>query len=373
MGSLWADIRRDFPALERHTYLNAAAASPTPRPVRAAVETYARQLEVDGDLHWESWLARVEAIRDAVARFLGADPDEVAFVPNTSTGINLIADLLAQAGPVVSDDLEFPTVTLPWVHRGVDVRFVSPAAGVLRPEAFADEAVPGMATVAVSHVQFSNGCRQDLDAFGLVKGTRHLVVCASQSAGAFPIDVARSRIDALASAGHKWMCAGYGAGFVYISRSLLERYPPRAIGWLSVRDPFRFERARYELLPSNRRVEMGCPSFAPIFALGAAVDYLTGIGIEAIGQRVLELNTHLTDRLARTGVEVLSPGGSRRSGETLCAVPEPAAAVAFLKSHGVLVTEKPEGLRFATHFYNDERDVERGVAVLSEYLAGVRS
>lgn len=369
MDAVWNEARRDFPALERHTYLNAAAASPTPRPVRAAVEAYARDLEADGDLHWEAWLARIEAIRTAVARFIGADADEVAFVPNTSTGINLIADLLAEEGPVVSDDLEFPTVTLPWVHRGVDVRFVAPEAGILRPEAFAEDAVPGAATIAVSHVQFSNGCRQDLDAFGRLKGTRRLVVCASQSAGAFPIDVARSGIDALASAGHKWMCAGYGAGFLYISRALLARYPPRAIGWLSVRDPFGFERARYDLLPSNRRVEMGCPSFAPIFALGAAIDYLSGLGVAAIADRVLALNTYLTDALARAGVPVLSPGGAHRSGETLCAVPRPAEAVAFLRSRGVLVTERAEGLRLATHFYNDDADVDRGVAALSDYLS----
>lgn len=373
MGSPWADVRRDFPALARHTYLNAAAASPTPRPVRAAVDAHYRQLEEDGDLHWEHWLARVEDVRAAVARFIGAHADEVAFVPNTSTGINLIADLLAEAGPVVSDDLEFPTVTLPWVHRGADMRLVAAVSGVVPPEAFAEAVQSGAATIAVSHVQFSNGCRQDLDAFGRVKGGRHLVVCASQSAGAFPIDVGRSGIDALASAGHKWMCAGYGAGFAYISRALLARHPPRAIGWLSVRDPFRFERLRYEVLPSNRRAEMGCPPFAQILALGAAVDYLAGVGIEAISQRVLALNAYLTDTLRRHGVDVLSPGGLHRSGETLCAVPDPPAGRAFLESRGVLVTEKPEGLRLATHFYNNEADIDRGVRVLAEYLAGVQA
>ena len=374
-----AEIRADFPALSRHTYLNAAAASPTPRPVRAAVETLHRQLEEDGDLHWEAWNTRKEEVRASVARLINAEADEIAFVPNTSTGINLIADLLERDGPVTSDTLEFPTVTLPWRHRGLPIRFVEPRQdGSLDPRDFAavvdneggrSATGPGpRGTLLISHVQFSNGCRQDLDAFAEVTDGRHFVVCGSQSAGAFPIDVRRNRIDAFATAGHKWLCAGYGAGFCYVSRALLER-PPRTMGWMSVRRPFAFDNREYELLPSNRRTELGCPPFAQIFSLGAAVEYLLGIGIDWISQRILALNTYLTDELARVGVTVLSPGGPHRSGETLCAFDRPSEVVEFLTSRDVHVTKKPEGIRVATHFYNDEQDVDRLVAALRAYRA----
>jgi selenocysteine lyase/cysteine desulfurase len=365
----WAAVRADFPALARHTCLNAAAASPTPRPVRAAVEQFHRELEEDGDAHWEHWLARREEVRASVARFVNASPGEIAFVANTSAGINAIADLIDADGPIVTDTLEFPTVTLPFVHRGCDLRFVEPREdGALIAGDFCPARCQGCATVLVSHVQFSNGCRQDLDAFGTIKGERHLVVCGSQSAGAFPVDVRQSRIDAFATAGHKWLCAGYGAGFVYVARHLLQR-PPRSMGWLSVKEPFAFDNRRYELLDEARRLEMGCPPFAQIFALGAAVDYLLGIGIPAIAERVLAVNTYLTDSLARIGVRVLSPGGAHRSGETLCGFSHPAHVVAYLAERNVQVTEKPEGIRVATHFYNDEQDVDRLIAALREYRA----
>lgn len=365
----WTAVRAEFPALARHTYLNAAAASPTPRPVRAAVERLHRELEEDGDAHWDAWLERRETARAAVARFVNASPEEIAFVPNTSTGINAIADLIDRDGPVLSDTLEFPTVTLPFLHRGCDVRWVDPREdGALIAGDFCPARCAGCATVLVSHVQFSNGCRQDLDAFGTIKGTRHLVVCGSQSAGAFLIDVRRSHLDAFASAGHKWMCAGYGAGFVFIDRTLLQR-PPRAMGWLSVKAPFTFDNRRYDLLESAKRLEMGCPPFAQIFALGAAVEFLTGIGVHRIAERVLSLNTYLTDGLSRLGVRVLSPGGAHRSGETLCAFTHPAHVVGFLAERNIQVTEKPEGIRVATHFFNDEQDVDRLVAALREYRA----
>jgi selenocysteine lyase/cysteine desulfurase len=263
--------------------------------------------------------------------------------------------------------LEFPAVTLPWVHRGIPVHLLPAVEGIVRLESFALGQAPRAGTIAVSHVQFSNGCRQDLDALGQIKAGRNLVVCASQSLGAFPVDVKRSGIDALACAGHKWLCAGFGAGFFYDSRELLAARPPRTIGWLSGENPFAFAPLRCQILPSNRRTELGCPPFAQIFALGAAVDFISGIGIDVIAERVLALNMYLTFRLGRAGIEVLSPGGEHRSGETLCAVAEPARAHAFLKERGVAVSPKPEGLRIATHFFNDEGDVDRCVEALAAY------
>lgn len=367
---LWNELRDDFPATKGHVYLNAAAASPTPKPVAQAVLGFYRDLEQGGDRFWDDWLARVEEIRARVAAFINAEPDEIAFVPNTSTGINLIADLLADTGPVLTDEMEFPTVTLPWIHRGVTVHFVPAVEGVPRIETFSAEYAAKAATIALSQVQFSNGCRQDLAAFGAAKAHRHFVVCASQGLGAFPVDVKAAAIDALATAGHKWLCAGYGAGFVYVSRALVEKFPPRAIGWLSVEDPFSFENRQVRLVSSNRRVEMGCPAFGPIFALGAAVDYLSAVGVDKIAERVLYLNELLTFRLERKGFPVLSPGGSYRSGQTLVEVAEPERCVAFLREKGILVTQKPEGIRISTHLYNNEEDIETAVRALVEYAKG---
>ena len=368
MSTQWSEIRRDFPALARCVYLNAAAGSPTPRPVRAAVDEFYRRLEEEGDIPWEEWLEKTEAIRARVARFVGAEADEVTFVPNTSTGINLIADLLADDGPVLAVDGEFPTITLPWIHRGVDVRFLKPEDGTLPASIFAKDRAPQAATIAVSHVQFASGCRIDPEALGALKAGRNLVLVGSQSLGAFPVDVRRANVDAFATAGHKWMCAGYGAGFAVIRRELLARRPPRAIGWLSVEDPYAFDNRSYRLLPSAKRNELGCPPFAAIFALGAAVDYLSAIGTDAIAERVLSLNTRLTARLADEGIDVLSPGGAFRSGETLCAVPDPPRIAGLLRERRIFVTEKPEGLRIATHFYNDESDVEACVTALAAAL-----
>jgi cysteine desulfurase/selenocysteine lyase len=368
MAIAWDEVREDFPALRRRVYLNSAATGLMPPTVRPAVDRFYRELEEGGDVHWDQWMERREQVRARVAALIGAEAEEIAFAPNTSTGMNLIADLMASDGPVLSDELEFPAVTFPWIHRGVTVHFVPAVEGMLRLESFMKPYAPRAATIAISHVQFSNGCRQDLDAFGLVKDDRHLVVSASQSAGAFPIDVRRSRVDGLACAGHKWLGAGYGAGFLFIRGGLLLERPPRTVGWMSVERPYDFNNREFTVLPGNRRTEVGCPAFGPIFALGAAVDYVLGLGLEEIEARVLQLSTYLTDALGKVGIPVLSPDGSYRSAETLCEVPDPPRAGAFLRQRGIEVTVKPEGLRISTHYYNSEPDVDICVDALAEYV-----
>jgi cysteine desulfurase/selenocysteine lyase len=121
------------------------------------------------------------------------------------------------------------------------------------------------------------------------------------------------------------------------------------------------------ILPANARSEMGCPSFGTIFALGAAVDYLSGLGIDAIAERILALNMYLTFRLERARFEILSPGGPHRSGQTLVRVADPRQARRFLRERGVHVTEKREGVRVSTHFYNTEADVDACVDALVAY------
>ena len=179
--------------------------------------------------------------------------------------------------------------------------------------------------------------------------------------------IGRRLTEALASAGHKWMCAGYGAGFCYVSRALVAERPPRAVGWLSGENPYAFDNRQMRILASNARSELGCPAFGPIFALGAAVQYLDGIGADAIAERVLSLNSYLTTRLSDASFEVLSPGGEHRSGQTLVGLVEPTQAALFLRERGIHVTEKPQGVRISTHFYNSEAEVDACVEALVAY------
>jgi selenocysteine lyase/cysteine desulfurase len=216
-------------------------------------------------------------------------------------------------------------------------------------------------------VQFSNGFRSNPEEFAEIKGGHALVINASQAAGAFEIDVKRMEIDALCATGHKWMRSGYGSGFVYLSRSLQATSHPRAIGWLSVQDPYAMRNSEVHLRHTlSARSEPGCPHFAGIFALGGSIEMMQSIDLRNIESRALELNRRLTSRLSEAGWKVLSPlqNEDHRSAETLVAAENPAEVVSKLALQKVFVTEKPQGFRVATDFFNNEDDIERLIEAL---------
>jgi len=358
----WADVRARFPVTARSVYLNSAAAGPLADTTAKAGAFYYEQMMNDGDVHWDEWLAQREEVRARVAAFINAEPDEIGLTTNTSSGMNLIVDALEKHGEVISCDLEFPVTTIPWMHRRIPVHLVKSVAGVVHPEDLHTAMNTRTGILSLSYVQYSNGFRSDLEAVGDIKGGHALVVNASQAAGVFEIDVKRMKIDALCSTGHKWMLSGYGSGFVYISRELQAHSQPRSIGWLSVQEPYSGRNNEVHLLHNvSARSEIGCPHYAGIFALGASVEMMQSLGIANIETRALELNRKLTSRLSEIGWKVLSPLGDEkfRSAETLVAAESPAKVVSQLAEEKIFVTEKPEGFRVSTNFFNNDEDIEQ--------------
>ena len=364
----WASVRARFPVCNTSTYLNTAAAGPLAESTAKAAAHYFEQMRDDGDVHWDDWLAKREEVRARVAAFINAEPDEIGLTINTSSGMNLIVDALEKHGEVVSCDLEFPVTTIPWMHRRIPVHLVKSVDGVVRPEDLSRAMNTRTGIISMSYVQYSNGFRSDLAELSSIKSSHALVVNASQAAGVFEIDVKRMKIDALCSTGHKWMLSGYGSGFVYISKELQTASRPRMIGWLSVQDPYGGANNEVHLRHDvSSRAELGCPNFAGVFALGASIEMMQSIGMENIQARALELNRRLTARLQESGWKVLSPVGEEgyRSAETLVAASNPAQVVRQLAERKIYVTEKPEGFRVSTDFFNNDDDIENLIEGLS--------
>lgn len=363
----WTEVRAKFPVTSGSVYLNTAAAGPLAESTARAGANYYEQMMNDGDVHWDTWLARREEVRAQVAAFINAEPEEIGFTTNTSSGMNLIVDALEKHGEVISCDLEFPVTTTPWMHRRIPVHLVKSVDGVVGLQDIRAAMNTRTGIISMSYVQFSNGLRTSIEELASLKGNHALVINASQAAGVFEIDVKRMKIDALCTTGHKWMLSGYGSGFVYISKELQAAARQRTIGWLSVQDPYGTRNDEVHLRHDvSARAELGCPHFAGIFALGASVEMMQSIGMANIEARALELNRTLTNKLSEIGRRVLSPldDEKSRSAETLVAAENPGKVVADLASQKIFVTEKPQGFRVATDFFNNEDDVERLVAVL---------
>jgi selenocysteine lyase/cysteine desulfurase len=231
--------------------------------------------------------------------------------------------------------------------------------------------------LAISSVQFTNGYRADLDSLGEAcrRAGAFLVVDAIQSAGALEIDVSRTAIDVLATGGHKWLCAPFGAGFTYVRREVQEQLEPADIGWGSMQacqDLAALIDYEWELLPDARRYEVATPAFQDYVGLAASLELLLEVGvtnIEAHNESLLRpFHAWLAEHPEVTSLSPSSP--ERRSGIVSIRPPDLAGTVAALRSAGVICSIREGGVRIAAHFYNTERDVGRLIDVLDSQLGG---
>src|SRR6266496_5070405 len=162
----WEEIRKQSPVTERLAYLNSAAAGSVSRVANETAERCYRKMMNDGDMHWNRWFAQKEEIRKRLTQFMNAEPDEIAVTTNTSSGMNVIVDALEGRGEVVSCDLEFPVTTIPWMNRRIPVHLVKNVEGEIQLDDIRRLMTNRTGIISLSHVQFSNGFRIDLEELG---------------------------------------------------------------------------------------------------------------------------------------------------------------------------------------------------------------
>lgn len=372
----WERTRSWFPVTREIVYLNHAGVAPISTRAAEALARYAAEATAQGAFRYDAVLdAEVERVRGRAARLLGARSDEIAFVKNTTEGLGIVAAGLdwRRGDRVVTCDLEYPSNVYPWWSlrdAGVETVMLRGERGRL-PLERVEEALrdPSVRLLTLSSVEFGSGLRQDLPTLGRLCRERGVLFCvdAIQSLGCLPLDVTTCSVDFLAADGHKWLLSVEGCGIFYCARRALESLRPRLVGWRSVADPHDFDRYQRELRPGAVRFEEGTPNVPGIFALGAAIDLLLELGVDAIGERVLELTDHLANALEAHGATVLSPRApTERSGivSFTWRDEDPRHTAARLRARHIFVATRRGGVRASPHFYNREDELERLVAAL---------
>jgi cysteine desulfurase / selenocysteine lyase len=223
--------------------------------------------------------------------------------------------------------------------------------------------------LVTSYVQFSTGFRQDLLALGRWCRERDLIfiVDATQGMGVFPIDVVGSGIDFLVFSGYKWAQAGYGVGGLYVAPRFLNPTSFPVAGWWSVRDPEAVVNNRLDLKGTAAAVEVGCPHFAGIFALGAALKLFEEIGKSRIEERIHELTDYLHQQLEAERLNIASPKNrEQRSGITIVEMRNAADIVKHLAEKKIIVSARGKGLRVSVHIFNNFDDIDRLIVALRE-------
>ena len=273
-----ADIRQLFPVTKNYTYLNHAAVAPISLPVYEAMQRYTRDLLECGLVHWNEWGKEVDNVRGLAAQLLHAQPYEIAFAANTSTGLSFLANGLDwRAGEnIVTADCEFPSNQQPWQRLqkayGVEIRQAKERDGRLETDEILGLIDARTRVVTLSFVEFASGFRNDLETIGKYCRARDVlfVVDAIQGLGALQLDVERCCIDALSADAHKFLLGPDGVALFYLSARVLERIQPTVVGWTSVKHPFEFSREQQDWAEGARRFEPGALNTAGIVGMGAA-------------------------------------------------------------------------------------------------------
>ncbi|MAV12335.1 MAG: cysteine desulfurase [Cyanobium sp. MED843] len=323
-----SQYRADFPIFDQLApdgspliYLDHAATSQKPRQVLEALQHYysCDNANVHRGAHQLSARATesFEAARSKAARFVGAASDrEIVFTRNASEAINLVARSWGDANLRAGDEvlltlMEHHSNLVPWQllaqRTGCVLRHVGiTESGELDLDDFRSKLNERTRLVSLVHISNSLGCCNPLDQ---VIPAAHAVdalvlVDACQSLAHKPVDVAALGADFLVGSSHK-LCGPTGMGFLWARETLLEAMPPFLGGGEMIQD-VHLDHSTWADLP--HKFEAGTPAIGEAVGMGAALDYLQAIGLEAIQAWEATLTTHLFACLqAIDGVRVLGP------------------------------------------------------------------
>ncbi|WP_166163333.1 aminotransferase class V-fold PLP-dependent enzyme, partial [Chelativorans oligotrophicus] len=266
-----------------------------------------------------------EHIRPAIARLIGAVPAEIAFVKNTTEGLNIVANGIdwREGDNVVIANIEYPSNVYCWLNlarRGVEIRWIDAkaAGGRVTVDDVARQIDSRTRLVSVSCVQFSTGFRQDMEATGDLCRERGVLLNydAIQAAGVLEIDASRTHFDFMSAGGHKWMGGPMGTGFFYCRASSLERLHPHGIGPGSMTNEETDIDYDIGLMqPDARRFEEALPNYPGLWGLHASLGTILALGPQVVEAHSLRLISRAIEGLKRKGYLIHSPQEERhRSG-----------------------------------------------------------
>ena len=370
-------LREQMPVTEKWAYFDHAAVAPLTAPAAAAMRENVRQALEEGDTAWPEWARGMQRTRESAARLIGADADEITLMPNTTAGINLVAEGLdwRRGDNVVTLADEYPSNIYPWMHladRGVETRLTPTADGRVDYDQLADLCDDRTRVITVSWVAYSNGCRRDLKSISEIAARRGALffVDAIQGLGVFPLDVRETPIDFLAADGHKWQLGPEGAGIAYVRRDRLPLLRAVYVGAHSVVQDHDYTHIELRLKPDASRYEGGSMNIPGLLGYGASIELLQSLGVANVAASILDISDRVCAELERIGVRVVSPReGHQRSG--IVSLEFPGADLAAVRRHcllrGVALACRAGRIRVSPHAYNNETDVERLLAALESF------
>lgn len=373
--------RKEFPILERTTYMISHSLGAMPRGVYDRLREYADVWATRGIRAWEEgWWEMPVTIGDKLARIIGAPPGSVVMHQNVSVCQALILscfDLTQRRNKIVYESLNFPSVMYVYAAH-------AKAAGARVVEIPSDDGITvdterllvaideETLLVPISHVLFKSSYIQDAQA---VINKAHavgakVVLDIYQSAGTVPLNVTELEVDFAVGGSVKWLCGGPGAGYLYVHPSLWNALEPKVTGWMAHRAPFAFEPGEITYADDVHRFLHGSPAIPTLYAAESGYDIINAIGVERIRAKSVHQTSRLIELADEQGWRVNAPReAAKRGGTVVIDVPYGAAVVRELALRDVLVDFRPgAGIRIAPHFYTRDEELDHTIREIKNIL-----
>lgn len=375
-AALWSRVRQEFLLNPGLVHLNAGTLGATPRRVLEAMSGWMYELEGDPASNVFGPLGhRMEDVRARAAEFLGAQLEEVALTENTTSGMNAVAEGISETlkpgDEILTTTHEHPGGAVCWEylakHRGVKIVQIPMPAPVKDKaqilQLVSDHITPRTRVCSFSHVETITGlCMPLAEISALTRPREILLVCdGAQAPGMLQIDVKALGVDTYASSSHKWMLAPKGSGLLYIRKEVQPRVQPMTLstGYHS-----------YTAASGTRNV-------CQILGHGLAMDFHNALGRERVEARCKALSNHLRRRLREiSALTLLTPNQDElSSGIVSFGMRSGKNHEVYERLHAehniaIKVVPKPEynALRFSTHVYNREEDLDRTADLIAQML-----
>jgi len=366
----WTALRREFPTLERWTYLDAARKTPLARCAERAMQEFTLDIyENAGAEAWNS--ANVGRTRALLAELLGTSAASLAFTKNTAEGLAIAAHAfdLRPGDNIVLTDMEHVVNLWVWQHwekKGVEIRKVHSRNGRMPIEAYLEQFDARTRLVSTAYVTYANGWRIDVDALAQECRARdiRLVLDGVQGAGLLDRRIDSLGADFVAIGAHKSLQGLTGTGVVWCREELIPEVRTEFVRAIDVRKGA--DIGQFDYVVEQHRFEAGNPNFLGLWVLRRSAEFLLSIGLPAIEGRIRELTTSLLERMGRAGIESETPlEWNSRCHIVNMIVPDALALQKQLRDRAIVVNVKDGKLRASVSFYNDEHDID----VLMQALA----
>jgi cysteine desulfurase / selenocysteine lyase len=368
----WQKVRAEFPALRGRTFLNTATYGQLPKRATAAALTHFERRDELACTDFLDWFDDLDELRGKVARLVGAQPDDIAFITAACHGLATVLSGIdwKPGDEILTLEHEFPN-NLYAAQSQLGVRGIECAWSELE-----QHVTPRTRIALLSTVNYVTGLRPDLD--GVIRRLRErnvlVYVDGTQSLGALRFDCARTQPDFLSVDAYKWLISPNGAGFLYVRPEVRHWLRPNVIGWRSDRnwrgvDNLHHGAPRFH--DSSEKYEGGMMVFSSLYAMRASISLMEEIGPAVIEQRVLQLAGEVRRQMVALGAELYPREEPCLPSQIVLAKLPRVDVSAFakqLQSEGIIVSARKGYLRVSAHFYNDEQDIEKLAAAVKRKL-----